>query len=156
MNYSWLDSEVDDAGSHRFTTQAHYVYNVGFIHDLSDIGMSFGLSYRKQGEAYSRLLAEEVTTTYGADLEAFVEKRFGEHLSIRLTGSNLLDASKDELFNKFNTLGEQIDRDFDEYEIETESWAGLSVDCSLRLLIKGLTVNGCRGIFSRGSASWRL
>ena len=122
VNYSWLDSEVDDAlGSRTFNDQAQYVYNVGFIHDLTDIGMSFGLSYRKQGEAYSRLLAEEVTTTYGADLEAFVEKRFGEHLSIRLTGSNLLDASKDELFNKFNTLGEQIDRDFDEFEIETES-----------------------------------
>lgn len=122
VNYSWLDSEIDDAlGSRTFNDQAQYVYNVGFIHDLSEVGMSFGLSYRKQGEAYSRLLAEEVTTTYGGDLEAFVEKRFGEHLSIRLTGSNLLDASKDERFNKFNTLAEQIDRDFDEYEIETES-----------------------------------
>ncbi len=41
-------------------------------------------------------------------------------VALRLTGSNLLDASKDEIFNKFDTLADQIDRDFDEYEIETE------------------------------------
>ena len=39
---------------------------------------------------------------------------------IRFTGSNLLDSSKDEVFDKFNTIEDQIDRDYDEYEIETE------------------------------------
>jgi outer membrane receptor protein involved in Fe transport len=121
LNYSWLDSEVEDfAGDRRFNDQARYVYNVGFIHDLEDLGASFGLSYRRQGDAESRILAEEVRTSYGADLEAFIEKRFGENLSIRLTGSNLLDASKDEIFNKFDTLGDQLGRDFDEFELETE------------------------------------
>jgi outer membrane receptor protein involved in Fe transport len=121
VNYAWLDSEVDDfAGERRFNDQARYVYNLGFIHDLPDSGWSFGASYRKQGDAFSRLLAEEVSTRYGGDLEAFVEKRFGDDFSLRLTGSNLLDANKDEVFNKFDTLGQQLERDFDEFELETE------------------------------------
>jgi outer membrane receptor protein involved in Fe transport len=121
VNYSWLDSDVDDdLGERRFNNQAKFVYNVGFIHDLPEWGASFGLSYRKQGDAFSRVLAEEVTTRYGADLEAFVEKRFGKQLSVRLTASNLLDASKREAFDKFDTLADQIDRDYDEYERESE------------------------------------
>lgn len=121
LNYSWLDSNIEDAmGERRFNDQARSVFNVGFIQDLPTLGMSFGLSYRDQGDAYARLLAEEVTTSYGEDLEAFVEKRFGESWSVRLTGTNLLDASKDEVFHKFDTLGDQIDRDYDEYEIESE------------------------------------
>ena len=122
VNYSWLDSKVDDAfGERRFNNQAKYVYNVGFIHDVRAWGMSFGASYRRQGDAYSRMLAEEVSTRYDGDLEMFVEKRFGERMSVRLTGSNLLDASKDEFFNKFDNAADQLARDFDEYERETES-----------------------------------
>ena len=39
---------------------------------------------------------------------------------LRLTGSNLLNASKDEVFDKFDNVEEQIDRDYDEYEVESE------------------------------------
>jgi outer membrane receptor protein involved in Fe transport len=122
LNYSWLDSEVDDEiGERMFNDQAKSVFNVGFIQDLPSWDAAFGASYRRQGDAWSRVLAEEVATQYGADLEVFVEKRFGKQMALRLTGSNLLDASKDEQFNKFDTLGDQIDRDFDEYEVESES-----------------------------------
>lgn len=121
FNYSWLDSSVDDEfGERTFNDQAKYVLNVGFVQDLPSVDMAFGASYRRQGNAYSRLLSEEVETRYGADLEVFVEKRFGEKFSLRLTGSNLLNASKDELFSKFDNRFDQIDRDFDEYETETE------------------------------------
>jgi len=121
VNYSWLDSSVDDEfGERRFNGQTDYVYNIGFIQDLPSVGMAFGASYRRQGDAFSRLLAEEVETSYGADLEVFVEKRFGDSFSIRLTGSNLLNLSKDEAFNKFDNAADQLDRDFDEYELETE------------------------------------
>lgn len=120
-NYSWLDSSVDDAfGERRFNDQARYVYNVGFIHDMQGAGVAFGASYRRQGKAQARLLAEEVETRYGADLEAFVEKRFGKAFSIRLTGSNLLNAKKDETFNKFDNGVDQANRDFDEFELESE------------------------------------
>lgn len=120
-NYSWLDSSVDDEfGERRFNDQARYVYNVGFIHDMPDAGVAFGASYRRQGKAQARLLAEEVETRYGADLEAFIEKRFGKSFSVRLTGSNLLNAKKDERFNKFDDGIDHMDRDFDEYEIESE------------------------------------
>jgi outer membrane receptor protein involved in Fe transport len=122
LNYSWLDSKVDDEiGQRRFNDQARYVFNIGFMHDMKALDASFGASYRRQGGAFSRVLAKEVETSYGADLEVFVEKRFGEHWTMRLTGSNLLNASKDEAFHKFDTLGDQIDRDYDEYELEKET-----------------------------------
>ncbi|MBB1061031.1 TonB-dependent receptor plug domain-containing protein [Marilutibacter spongiae] len=121
VNYSWLDSEVEDElGTRRFNNQAEYVYNVGFIQDLPAWGASFGASYRKQGEAFMRVLAEEVRTTYDGDLEVFVEKRFGDNISVRLSGTNLLDAYKREYFDKFDNLADQLDRDYDEYELEAE------------------------------------
>jgi len=121
LNYSYLDSEVkDEFGKRRFNSQAESVFNVGFIQDIPTFGAAFGMTYRKQGEAYSRLVGEEVTTTYGADLEAFIEKRIGKTMVVRLTGSNLLDASKDETFNKFTTIADQRGRSFDEYELERE------------------------------------
>lgn len=122
FNYSWLDSKITDfLGERRFNDQSNYVYNIGFIQELPGPAASFGLSYRKQGDAFGRIVGEEVKTSYDGDLEAFVEKRIGKQWTVRLTGSNLLNASKDEAFNKFNTLLEQIDRDFDEYELETET-----------------------------------
>ena len=121
LNYSWLDSEVNDEfGERRFNDQAEYVFNVGFIQDLPTLNAAFGATYRKQGDAFGRVVGEEVTTEYGADLEVFLEKRFGERFVVRLTGSNLLNASKDETFDKFNTIEDQLDRDYDEYELETE------------------------------------
>jgi hypothetical protein len=53
-------------------------------------------------------------------LEIFVEKRFSNNLTIRAVGSNLLNGSKDEDFNKFDTIEDQLDRSFDEYELESE------------------------------------
>ncbi len=132
LNYSWLNSKVDDfIGSRRFNDQARSVYNVGFIHDMPALQASFGATYRKQGDAFSRIVAEEVTVRYGADLEVFVEKRFGETVSLRLSAANLLDASKGEFFNKFDNLDDQVDRDFDEYEVESEQ-AGPSYQLVLR------------------------
>lgn len=123
LNYSWLDSEIaDEFGDRRFNSQAESIMNVGFIHDMPSLASSFGVTYRLQGDAFSRVLGEEVETSYGADLEAFVEHRFGERFVLRLTGSNLLDANKDETFRKFALLSNQalgvID---DEFELESES-----------------------------------
>jgi outer membrane receptor protein involved in Fe transport len=121
FNYSWLDSDIDDEfGSRRFNSQSDFVLNVGFIQDLPTWNAAFGATYRKQGDAFGRLVGEEVKTTYGADLEVFVEKRFGDDFVVRLTGSNLLDSKKRETFNKFDTLGDQRIRDFAEYELEEE------------------------------------
>ena len=131
-NYSWVKSKVDDfLGERRFNDQAKSVYNIGFIHDLPTLGASFGATYRKQGDAYARVLGEEVLIRYGGELDVFVEKRFGTNVSVRLSANNLLDASKDEFFDKFDTLQDQIDRDYDEYELETEE-AGPSYQLVLR------------------------
>ncbi|MFZ0266513.1 TonB-dependent receptor plug domain-containing protein, partial [Caulobacter sp.] len=124
LNYSWLDSDVNDEfGSRKFNSQSDYVLNVGFIQDVPTWGMAFGATYRKQGEAYSRVVGEEVTTTYDGDLEIFLEKRIGKDLTIRLTGSNLLDSEKKETFDKFTTIAKQKARNYTdgEYEIEREN-----------------------------------
>ncbi|RYF94608.1 MAG: TonB-dependent receptor [Caulobacteraceae bacterium] len=123
LNYSWLDSEITDfVGDRKFNSQSDYVFNVGVIQDLPTWNAAFGITYRKQGDALSRVELEEVKTSYGGDLEIFVEKRFGKNLVIRLTGQNLLDSSKDENFDKFASRANQLARDYDdgEYEIETE------------------------------------
>lgn len=120
-NLSLLDSKITDVlGKRRFNDQSKYVYNFGFIQDFPQAGAAFGATYRKQGSAYGRVIAEEVTTRYGADLEIFVEKRIGKTFTIRAVGSNLLNGAKRETFNKFDNLADQIDRDFDEYELESE------------------------------------
>lgn len=120
-NVSLLDSEVQDLlGERRFNSQSEYVYNFGFIQNLRQLAAAFGATYRKQGPAFGRIVAEEVTTTYGADLEVFVEKRIGDSFTVRAVGSNLLDGRKREVFNKFDTISDQLDRDFDEYELESE------------------------------------
>ncbi len=121
LNYSWLDSKLDDEfGERTFNDQAEFVFNVGFIQDLPSLGAAFGATYRKQGDAFSRVVGEEVTTEYGADLEAFLEKRIGKRFTVRFVGSNLLDAEKAETFNKFLTSADQRSRLFDEYELENE------------------------------------
>ncbi|MGZ9099932.1 MAG: TonB-dependent receptor plug domain-containing protein [Brevundimonas sp.] len=122
LNASWLDSNVEDnLGERRFNSQSDYVVNFGFTHDIPAWGAAFGASYRKQGDAFSRVWAEEVETRYGADLEVFLEKRLFANTVVRLTGSNLLDSSKDEVFDKFADEADQIARNHDEYELETET-----------------------------------
>ena len=120
-NFSYLDSTVTDLlGERRFNDQSEYVYNFGAIQNLPSLAASFGATYRKQGAAFGRVIGEEVTTTYGADLEVFVEKRFGDSFTVRAVGSNLLNGKKREVFNKFDNIDDQIARDFDEYELESE------------------------------------
>lgn len=121
FNYSWLNSSVTDfMGKRRFNNQARSLLNVGFIHNIPSLQTSFGMSYRKQGAAFSRVLGEEITTTYDGDLDIFVERRIGKNFSVRLAGTNLLNARKKEVFHKFDTLGDQLQRKYDEYELESE------------------------------------
>jgi hypothetical protein len=120
-NLGLIDSSItDEFGKRRFNGQSKYVYNMGVIQNVPSLGAALGVTYRKQGTAYDRMVGEEVTTSYGADLEVFVEKRFGKNFTVRAVGSNLLNGSKDEAFNKFTTIGDQTARSFDEYELESE------------------------------------
>ena len=40
---------------------------------------------------------------------------------MRLTGSNLNDAAKEEIFRKFTTIGDQLALEYDEFELESET-----------------------------------
>ena len=70
--------------------------------------------------AFVNIGLERTYRAYGAELEVFVEKRFGKKFTIRAVGSNLLNGAKRETFNKFDNLADQVDRNFDEYELESE------------------------------------
>ncbi|WP_447728729.1 TonB-dependent receptor plug domain-containing protein [Sphingomonas koreensis] len=121
-NLSLLESDIkDELGERRFNGQSNIVYNFGFIQNFPSFGAAFGATYRKQGAAIDRNVGEAVRTTYGADLEIFVEKRFGKSFTIRAVGSNLLDSEKREVFDKFTTIGNQKIGRFDEYELEREN-----------------------------------
>ena len=100
-NLTLLDSKIDDqftGEERRFRDQPDYIYNFGVTHNIPEWNASFGFSYQKQGDSLSVDFDREVELSYGANLEVFVEQRFGNGYVVRLSGTNLLDASKVEKF----------------------------------------------------------
>jgi outer membrane receptor for ferrienterochelin and colicins len=129
FNYTWMDSEVKDpfTGQDRpFANQPSNVYNIGFIHTVPAWNASFGASLYDRDAGADAGLDEESTVDYDADLEAFVEKRFGDRYVVRLAAMNLLDKEKRETFRTFD--GDSVDEliaarlahDVDESERESE------------------------------------
>jgi len=139
-NLTLLDSKIDDqftGEERRFRDQPDYIYNFGLTHNIPQWDASFGFSYQKQGDSLSVDYHREVELSYGANLEVFVEQRFGDGYVLRLSGTNLLDASKVEKFTKYDgdSTQEVIDNHtmgyVDEYEVENES-SGRMVMLTLR------------------------
>jgi outer membrane receptor protein involved in Fe transport len=128
-NYTYLDSSTRDpftGAKRRFNNQPHHVYNIGFIQTLRSVDASFGGSLSGRSAALESNFDQTIRLTYTPDLEAFVEKRFGERLVLRLTGQNLLNRTKRELFRKYDgdnaqeILENRFAGDLDEYELERE------------------------------------
>jgi outer membrane receptor protein involved in Fe transport len=95
-NYTRLDSERTDPTTGietQFNNQPEYVYNVGLTQNVPAWDVSFGVSYQKQGVYEALFFGEYEQGRYGANLEAFVEKRLGKRVVLRLSGNNLLDAA---------------------------------------------------------------
>jgi len=139
-NLTLLDSKIDDQFTgveRRFRDQPDYIYNVGITHNLPAWDASFGFSYQKQGDSLSVDIHREVELSYDANLEMFIEKRFGDGYVLRLSGTNLLNAHKIETFVKYDgdtgqeIINNHIAGDVDEYEREDES-AGRMVTLTLR------------------------
>lgn len=110
FNYTWLESEVKDPFTGRdrpFTNQPSHVYNVGFVHTVPSWNASFGASLYDRDMGYETGLDEDITVEYDADLEAFVEKRFGDRYVVRLAAMNLLDKEKRETFRTYD--GDSVD-----------------------------------------------
>lgn len=129
FNYTWLESELLDPWTgveRQFRNQPQNVWNIGFIQNLPDWGASFGASLYGRDEGYESGLDELVKVEYDQDLEAFVEKRFGERVVVRLSAQNLLDKEKRETFMKYDgdsieeILDNRANGDLDEYELESE------------------------------------
>lgn len=107
LNYTLLDSEVEDPYfeglDRRFSGQAEYVYNLGLEHENESLGLSYGMSYQRQGSAEEFEGGEVKQIRYDGNLELFVEKRLaGGDYVIRLSGQNLLDAEKRELSREYD------------------------------------------------------
>ncbi|NWG46198.1 MAG: TonB-dependent receptor [Alphaproteobacteria bacterium] len=116
-NLTWLDSEITDPDTGRdrqFQNQPNYIFNVGFIHNVPSLGVAFGATYSERGESEEHVPDEIAITSYDGNLDAFVEKRFGDSFVLRLSGTNLLDAEKLEEFTYFDSGA------VDEYETEVE------------------------------------
>ena len=129
FNYTWLESEVVDPFTgveRRFRNQPQNVWNVGFIQNLPNWNASFGASLYGRDEGVESGLDELVRVEYDQDLEAFVEKRFGDRVVVRLSAQNLLDKEKRETFMKYDgdsveeILENRANGDLDEYERESE------------------------------------
>lgn len=140
FNYTWLDSKVRDplTGHNRpFTNQPSNVYNVGLIHNVEPWGVTFGASLYDRDKGYEFALDEEVEVDYQPDLEAFIEKRFGQRVVLRFAAMNLLDKKKTERFRTFDgdsveeILQARINRDVDESELERER-SGILFQVTLR------------------------
>ena len=128
FNYTWMDSEVTDpfTGEERpFRNQPSNVYNLGFIHTVNAWDMSFGASLYGRDEGYESGLDETIVVDYDQDLEAFIERRFGDRVVVRLAAMNLLDKEKREDFLKYD--GDSVEEILDNRrngiidEIEAES-----------------------------------
>ncbi|AQR74944.1 TonB-dependent siderophore receptor [Sphingomonas sp. LM7] len=139
-NYTYLDSETTDpftGEKRRFNNQPRHVYNFGVIQNLRSAGVSFGATISGRSAATESNFDETVRLRYDPDLEAFVEKRFGQNFVVRLSAQNLLDRVKYEDFRKYDgdSLEEILENraagDLDEYEIEREH-SGPLVQLTLR------------------------
>ena len=129
FNYTWMDSKIRDpfTGQNRpFTNQPSNVYNVGFVHTVPTWNASFGASLYDRDMGYETGLDEDVTVDYDPDLEAFVEKRFGDKYVVRFAAMNLLDKEKRETYRTYDgdsvaeILENRADRKVNDSESESE------------------------------------
>ena len=110
----------------RFDEQPEYIYNFGVTHTIPQWDVSLGFSYQKQGLSEAVFLGEFEQSRYDGNLEVFVEKRFGDHFVLRLSGNNLLDAAVHQNERNYDgdtgqeIIDNQIADNVDEFELERE------------------------------------
>ncbi|MEA3523917.1 MAG: TonB-dependent receptor [Campylobacterota bacterium] len=122
-NYSYLDSKIEDPFTkkeRRFNDQPDYVYNLGLSHSIKTWGMSYGFSYQKRGDSTYEDSVTTETTSYDANLEAYIEYKMSDALVLRFTGDNLLDADVTEHMTNYKSLDDKISGDVDTYETQIE------------------------------------
>lgn len=129
-NYTrlWSDRANPDGsgGDIMVDYQPEYVYNFGVTHTITSWDASVGFSYQEQGESRFVTFGEIESQLYDGNLEVFLEKRLGERMVLRLTGTNLLDAVSSQAESGFDgdngaeLLANQAAFNVDAYEIETE------------------------------------
>lgn len=129
-NYTRLWSDRADpagGGDIAIDYQPDYVYNFGVTQNLPSWDASFGFSYQKQGESRYVTFGEIESQLYDGNLEIFLEKRLGESMVLRLTGTNLLDAESQQAEAGFDgdngaeILANQAAYDVDAFEVEREA-----------------------------------
>jgi len=128
-NAAILESEVRDPFTRQkrdFNLVPDHVFNAGFNHNIPAWQLAFGMSWQGVGESREFQADEIERLDRDGFLEAFIEKRFGDRVILRLTGSNLLDQTKVERKTGFDGLSDFIDGNAESSEIELEEtgpWA---------------------------------
>jgi outer membrane receptor for ferrienterochelin and colicins len=122
-NYSYLDSEVIDfftGKKRRFNDQPEYVYNLGLVHNIDSLGVSYGFNYQKRGDSIAESADTTEVTSYGAGLELFASYQVSKTAILRLTVDNALNSSVDESFTVYDSTQDKIDGVVKEYETQSE------------------------------------
>jgi outer membrane receptor for ferrienterochelin and colicins len=128
-NYTRLWSNREDpdgTGEVSIDFQPDYVYNFGVTHNIPSWDAALGFSYQKQGESMFVTFGEIESQLYDGNLEIFLEKRLGDSMVLRLTGTNLLDAESQQAEAGFDgdngaeILANQAAYNVDAFEVERE------------------------------------
>jgi outer membrane receptor for ferrienterochelin and colicin len=121
-NVTFLDGEITDQETGNktpFKEQPDYVYNLGFDHQISSVGVSWGMNFNqisaresdeiKDGKQTVELLASQKY------LDLYIKKSFANGSELRFSAQNLLEAEKEKVRTIFKGDG-SIDRF--EHELE--------------------------------------
>ncbi len=121
-NVTFLDGDITDqltGNKTPFKELPDYIYNLGFDHQLTSSGMSWGANYNqisvREGEEIKdgkRTLENQGMQKY---LDIYLKKSFANGIELRLSGQNLLAVDKE----KFKTIFKG-DGSIDKFETELE------------------------------------
>lgn len=116
---SKLDAPLTD-GERDFSGTPEYVVNLGIQQGFGR-GWTAGASFQDVGDSTVIEAAEITVLEYEPFLQVFVEKRFfGEDLTLRLVGTNLLDRAKIEHTRNFESIEARLAGEVESRALEIE------------------------------------
>lgn len=121
-NITFLDGEITDqltGNKTPFKEQADYVYNIGFDHQISSVGINWGMNFNQisalEGEEMKDGKQTLESVSIQKYLDLYIKKSFANGSELRISGQNLLSADTDK--NKTIFKG---DGSVDKFENELE------------------------------------
>ncbi len=111
-NVTFLDGEVTDKETGEktpFKEQVDYVYNLGFDHNISSFGISWGMNFNKVSDRETDEVEDGKRTLEilksEEHLDLYIKKSLGQQFELQFSAQNLLEVDKDKLKTSFNEDG---------------------------------------------------